>query len=1123
MVADRLAEQSAVLAKWFVAGCALGRRRQPENWPELLAHTGRDVMDRAFEHFDVPKGHAVPYQSLVAELLKVLPDDLDKLTTLDLQGKKLKRLKTLAAAHRRGTSERVGLDELAAAAGRPIPPMLGARLALDRLWQQTRHELVRAAHLRGRDAAPAAPQSVLREWGRLEQLLAAQLQSVPFWDLDEELQAIARTQRPTREDLTTALSLMRGDAITTFFEALQSAHWLPLMREQQLFDEPEPPILLDRGYRLPAWPLSRYLARIAAADPSGVVEVIEALPATDNGRIYDDLIGAALQMPAVHAARVAALVPQWLNIPYPLEGAVGAAKLAARLALDGEVDAGFDLAREVFALAAEPVEGERVLGPGFDWRHRFTALYSYEEGLQEAVPALREAAPLRALELLAGLLADALGASRVAAEEPGPEDDSWLWRKAIEEHEQDVDNSEPHDQLISAIRDTAGKFIAAEPQQAAEVFALLAQHADLIFRRLSLHLLRVCEFPGADQRRREVLLDRELFDDHKVHRELYLLQQEHFGALGRADKDVVLQWIDQGPDIEAWARGHENFTGEAATPDELQQYADHWRLRRLHAVRDYLAGPWRDRYDELVVQYGVPDHPEFLTYHSVGFTSVNLPVEPARLRAMPIDEVLELTRAWMPAETHALGFAARVDGLAQALQQSVSEDPAYWSAHARVFANAPVMYGHYALSGFAFGAATGRNFTWEPVLDLAEAVLETPGEGPPAEEVENAHRTVASLLASGFWRGNPPPPALRERVWQLIACLAIHRGGPEGDAEWTISERHAPPPTVRSHALDAAVGYAVQVTAPNGESPDDGLTRVPEVRELVEAALDPRREPSCAGRSLLAYRLPTLAWLERGWAESLLPRLFATDLTELSDAAWAGYLLQAPFARDTDELLLTSGAYDRVVETLPARADASAQLRHELGYHLVLAVLWRLPVAREMWERWLLAAPEGDRAAVIAWVGGALGASPPNDISGFAPAMEELWRARLAAAPDGDTELAAFGTWFVAEILPATIAAGLLLQTVERSHGQLDNLRGVLTTADTVVREAPQVVLDVVRVVLHSDAAEQLVWHRDRLRNLLAVASASDEREVRDRVDQLIHELGERGLDLRDATAEPRH
>ena len=26
-------------------------------------------MDRAFEYFDVPKGHAVPYQSLVAELL----------------------------------------------------------------------------------------------------------------------------------------------------------------------------------------------------------------------------------------------------------------------------------------------------------------------------------------------------------------------------------------------------------------------------------------------------------------------------------------------------------------------------------------------------------------------------------------------------------------------------------------------------------------------------------------------------------------------------------------------------------------------------------------------------------------------------------------------------------------------------------------------------------------------------------------------------------------------------------------------------------------------------------------------------------------------------------------------
>jgi hypothetical protein len=129
--------------------------------------------------------------------------------------------------------------------------------------------------------------------------------------------------------------------------------------------------------------------RIAAAESAGVVEVIEALPRTDNGRIHDDLIDAALQMPVEHAARVAALVPQWPDVPYPLEGAVGAARLVAMLAHGGALDAAFELARHAFAVSAVPLEAERVFGPGFEWRHRFTALYSYEEGFNEPLPHVR--------------------------------------------------------------------------------------------------------------------------------------------------------------------------------------------------------------------------------------------------------------------------------------------------------------------------------------------------------------------------------------------------------------------------------------------------------------------------------------------------------------------------------------------------------------------------------------------------------------------------------------------------------------------------------------------------------------------------------------------------------------
>lgn len=330
-IADNLQAHDAELARWFVSAAVLAREQRPAGWPELLAHLGRDLMNRAPEYFDLPRPERAEYASLLDSLIAALPADFAQERTVELQGKALKRLRKLVDAHR-AAGGRPGPSALFAAAGRTRSASEVQRHALDESWRSTQRGLVAAAHMRTRGVSPVDPGAVLELFERLEDLLASQLGGLPFWSLGDELAQLAAIAQPTRADLDRALVLARGQALNDFLESLHSPGWLAPMRAAGLFEEPTGAQVLENGgYRLPLWAPSRYLARIAKAYPDAVSEVILGLPETNNGRIHGDLIDAALAMPAEHAVRVAALVPAYLTQPFPLQAAERASELVTKL------------------------------------------------------------------------------------------------------------------------------------------------------------------------------------------------------------------------------------------------------------------------------------------------------------------------------------------------------------------------------------------------------------------------------------------------------------------------------------------------------------------------------------------------------------------------------------------------------------------------------------------------------------------------------------------------------------------------------------------------------------------------------------------------------------------------
>jgi hypothetical protein len=100
--------------------------------------------------------------------------------------------------------------------------------------------------------------------------------------------------------------------------------------------------------------------------------------------------------------------------------------------------------------------------------------------------------------------------------------------------------------------------------------------------------------------------------------------------------------------------------------------------------------------------------------------------------------------------------------------------------------------------------------------------------------------------------------------------------------------------TTRGQAMHAAVRYALWVRRHIEKTPEGkeriahGFKEMAEVREVLEAHLDPTLDPSLAIRSVYGQWFPWLVLLDPQWASAHVPNIFPQNkpLRDLRDAAW---------------------------------------------------------------------------------------------------------------------------------------------------------------------------------------------------------------------------------------------
>jgi hypothetical protein len=934
----------------------------------------------------------------------------------------------------------------------------------------------------------------------------------------------------TDELLKKGLDLMATSASNHeyFFMKLKSTDWIEPLARAGKFKEPPATIRQENTIRFPAWAESQYLIRMAADAPEIVKNVILNVPPTDNQRVHQDFVEAAIRMPGAIAAEVAAKETAWIReqkylyILYPEK----VFELIAHLAKEGQVEAALVLAGALLQLSPDPRpmrrigEGENAIEMPRDAVAKLDG-WHYQQGLQTITKPLVIADAGRALELLCDVLEFALKVH--SRHEDTEEDYSWIWRPQIESE----GHGDAKDGLVSAVRDAA-VLIAQEPANLPVLFNSLIGRKWRVFRRIGAHVLKTNPNVEPDTTKELLANSFQLQDYPQTEPELADFLKHSFSKLSEEIQTGVLVIIDAGPSLDTYKKNFEVEKKRAPSGEELEIIRQQWTLQWLEPIHEALPDDaWRNRYEALSKRFGRPAE---ISHHKGGaFVGPTSPKTMQDLRELEPDKLIAYLQTWTPTGEWASPTPA---GLGRELIALVSVQPETYSPLADKFIGLDRTYISSVIEGFGGAVKNSRVIDWDHVLGLCEWVIQQNAEvGEPKIDFFHgdpdwiaSRIAVARLLREGFAskKDSQPPKNTRDRIWKLLTNIVA---GPDpstareqkytGGLAGSLS-LNAP----RGIALDAVIDYGLwihpydQQKSAAGES---AFADAPEVKESLDKVL--AADHSLATGEVLGRRFPALFMLDRTWAKQKADPVFKPEAKLAERIAWINYVLFCPAYDELLPILVLQ--YERAVDSLNSDLNSSVKDQYErnLVGHLV-SFFWR---GRLNWEdkkglltRFFQKAPTSVRGYFFEVIGRSLSCPKlkEEDYEHLLERLRKFLADRISVIKQKgkeENELEPFGWWFIANQFDPGWQMENLLAVLRLTHKISPDWHVVECLSKEVETKAAQSVEALERIIVGDKEGWAIFGWEQHARDLLKKALKSDNAQAREAAVRVINLIGSRG------------
>jgi hypothetical protein len=943
-----------------------------------------------------------------------------------------------------------------------------------------------------------------------------------------------------------------------FFTQLQSPQWIEPLFRAGAFNTVLEPVKDANSIAFPFWAPADYLMRMATLSPELVTEVALSIPSTQNLRIHDSLATAMISVPAKLASTWASKEARWLsiqqNVSLSLPTTLG--KLMQHLASQGEAAAALNLAAPLLAVLDASLENSdnaqlKLITRLREPRTRI-GLWEYEQILAKNMPVVTLAAGLDTLHLLCDLLDHAIVASDLRGSEIRPNDMSRIWRPAIEDHAQNI-NRGIKPLLVTGVRDAAEQIARANPKSVPLLTDTLDARSQswTVFRRISLHLLRLFSDSTAPLIRNH-LLDRASFDDLELLHEYFLLMQKCFRDLSDGDQEQILKWIESGPILNTeQLKNWESNIRRSVTEADKRAFTREWQREHLAPIADQLPEKWKALYAELLREEEAPPHPEFSTYYQSGGRGPGSPVNRDEVAGKTPVELVSYLNSWAPGGEQFRG--PTTEGLGRMLSDVISTDPGKYSADLPAFTKlTEPTYVRAIVQGYHNVLRQEQTFDWAPVLDFcvwAVSQVKVSRDYDVGSQYFQERdpdwgwtkTTVARLLADGMAsKSNPIPFIHRTQVWTGIVAGTTETDptpetegqefSPAGidDDEAKKTETRVDLMTrainsARGVAIGAVVDYALWVRRNFEKSNNSevllrsGLKSMLEVKGVLESHLDMKIDRSLTIRAIYGQRAPWLQLLDPGWAADNTVRIFDQRDPKFWHAAWDTYV---GYSNAYDNVFIwLRGEYAHAVEEIGKHRHFWANPESpdfSLAQHL-MTLYWRGRLDRTdpLMTGFYRSAGASLCKHALNFVGRSLRNTDAVIPSDVLVRLKDLWTDRVAAVTRangaGAEELQEYGWWFVSRkfedqwSLEQRLAALFLAHRVDADFMVVDRLAELASGM-------PASSVEALRMIAESDPNGWSVsgWS-DKAKEILRIARNSKNPDASRNAEKLINYLGSLG------------
>ena len=881
------------------------------------------------------------------------------------------------------------------------------------------------------------PPSEQEYLGKVEEFTALMAYILtPHYEVIQKIDEFIQKSNPDKEDLEKLEFLMSKNtqSYNYFFKNAKS-NWLQILVIDGKYFKKIPFVKKENSYLFPFWPESYYLERVAADKPELVEKIISQIPTPKRdiakySTVLSNFVGAAINMPPQIGKLIAdkAIKKKWRGVmPYSiLEKEL--ADLMLNL-VDTEFETALNLCR--FLLDIILVDSKIPDQTGISQKNIRSVIdsYNFEEILKKDIPILCEKDHDAVLQILIKKLFKAnlfINRLHQKSEKNSQQDISFVWRPAIEDHEQNY-GFDLRSDIVTAIRKILEKSESIGINSLKKSLVLLKEQNYYIFRRLEIYFFgrHPLEFTKEVNQ-----LSIEYYGKEEFKHEHYHMLKNSYPSLKAKTQEKILNIISKGPDFN-------NFPG---TGEEFEIYKKHWKIKKLSPIIEYLP-KLQDEYNTLVKKYGISDLTEFVSYHK----SVSQVTYTSDLSEnMSISKVINFIKSYRLPQ----GVFLEEDGSGRTFKEFVEKNPEEYSKYATELISCHELFQFRFLDGLT--KIKDKKLDWNSILTFCEYVIVT---SPSRDNkiLELILNYFGDLLQYNLVHNKTAIPFdLQGRVWKILE-KAIEIAPPDTDWSKNYPNNNW---DIINISINSSIGrlcYALiqYATWCYYGIKNKGITPtelVPEVKALLESKLDSEQEQSISMHAVLGYHFFNLLAIDEEWTKSKISLIFTRmkPHTKAGNAAWDAYMENQIYQKSFNVL------FDEYMYRIPHTiygSESSYDISKKLAEQIGLIYLYNLDRSEKLFESFLEKSNPEILDECITYIGRTLKKWKIKD-------SPEINISKLLSYKKIKSS-ASTGWLFLNPSMPKSERIELLNSTLDETHGKISPIHQIPEEMENFVEEFP--------------------------------------------------------------------